>query len=240
MKISLCAELSTLNIKKNLDTIKRVVETSKSDLFVFGEAFLQGFDAMSFEYKKDIKIALPENSIEIAQVKNLAKENECAIAFGFYENASGTIFTSCLVVGKTGKTLCKYRRVSTGWRIQNACADYREGENFQNFELDGKRFGILLCGDFWEDKLLPAIADLDAEVDAFLWAVHCDYTIERWEKDEHPEYKKRTTILAKPVFFCNNYTEDELSAKGGAYLWQQGKEIKALKAGKSGVLTFEF
>lgn len=238
MKISLCAELSTLNLAKNLATIEQIVKTTKSDLFVFGEAFLQGFDALSFEYKNDIKIALPENSIEIAKVKNLAKENASAIAFGFYENASGTIFASYLVVDKSGKTICKYRRVSTGWRHQNACADYREGENFQSFQLGDKRFGILVCGDFWEDKLLPQIVELDAEVDAFLWAVHCDYTTERWEKTEHAEYKKHTAILAKPVFFCNNYTANELSAKGGAYVWQQGREIKALDVGKPGVLSF--
>lgn len=240
MKILLCAELCTLSIQDNLRTITDIVNRQHADLYVFGEAFLQGFDSLIFEYKHDINIAISENDAAIAAIKKLARENKCAIAFGFYENDKGAIYSSYMVMDKTGKKCFKYQRISTGWRISSACADYREGKDFGIFSLDGKIFSCFVCGDFWEDSLLENISALDSQVDAFLWPVHCDYTVEKWEGSEREEYQKRTAILAKPVFFCNNYCTESEAAKGGAAVWKQGNALASLASGRPDSLSFKF
>ena len=239
MKISLCAELSTLDIHKNLQTISDTMSAHQSDLFVFGEAFLQGFDALNFEYSHDIKIAVSENDAAIAKIQKLAREKESAIAFGFYENDKGAIYSSYMLIDKNGGRCFKYQRISKGWRISTACADYREGKNFGVFRLGGKVFSCFVCGDFWEDSLLPQIVALDDRVDAFLWPVHCDYSVEKWETSEQAEYQKRSAILAKPVFFCNNYCIGSEKAKGGAAVWKQGNALARLESGKPALLDFE-
>ncbi len=257
MKISLCAQLSknvapnfeidknsvqailAENIQAMEDALKQAVE-DESDLAVFGEAFLHGFDALQFNYERDIQLALAEASVELAKISALARKYKIAIAFGYYENAKGVIHSSYLVFDKNGKRLCNYRRVSQGWRIQEACADYREGSDFISFKLKDKDLGIIMCGDFWEDHLLSKIIELDDKVDAFLWPVHCDYKEEDWEKTDKADYIQRSEILASPVLFCNNFCEEKNYAKGGAYLWCQGKTYAEMPMGKRGVLTFNF
>ncbi len=257
MKISLCAQLSknvapNFEIDKtsvknllaeNIQTIEEALKQAaedESDLLVFGEAFLHAFAALQFNYERDIQIASSLSSLELAKISALAKKYKIAIAFGYYENAKGVIHSSYLVLDKNGKRLCNYRRVSEGWRIQEACADYREGKEFISFKLKDKSFGIIICGDFWEDYLLPQIIELDDKVDAFLWPVHCDYKVETWEKIDKADYIKRSEILAKPVLFCNNFCKEENYAKGGAYLWHQGKTYAEMPMGKRGILTFNF
>lgn len=239
MQISLCAEKSTLDVKKNLEKISEVVSLYSADFYVFPEAFLQGFDFLTFNYKDDIDRVVQLGGKEIAFIKRLARENNKAIGFGYYENYKGAIYSSYMVVDKKGETILNYRRVSSGWRPFDTCADYREGSDFYSFNLDGKVFSCLICGDLWEDKLLLPILEMDEKVDAFLYPVHCDYTVDFWENCEHKEYQKRSAILAKTVLFCNNYTEGKKTAKGGAYVWSKGAELYSLGMGAPKSLVFQ-
>lgn len=165
-------------------------------------------------------------SVEIANIRKLAKDNSVAIGFGFYENEKGGIYSTYLVIDDNGEILTKYQRKSTGWKIKSACADYREGSTFKTFIYKDKKFGVMLCGDFWEDYLLDEIIYMDSEVDAFLWPVHIDFTKEEWNKNEREDYRKRTEILAKPVLFVDNFHFDTKIAR--AYLFKQGKILKEL------------
>ncbi len=222
--------------------MKNAVQQAKAkgaDLAIFGEAFLHGFDGLQFNYKNDIKIASSSGSEELAEISCLARTNKIAIGFGYYENDKGGIYSSYLVFDENGNRRCNYRRVSEGWRIRETCADYREGKEFVSFKLKNKKLGILVCGDFWEDHLLPQIITLDETVDAFIWPVHCDYEPQHWETGEKQTYAERSQILAKPVLFCNNFCEEKNRAKGGAYCWHQGKTIAELPPGTQGILIIE-
>lgn len=244
MKICLSAEVSSLHeLGDNLrsfGTEARRAKEAGADLLLFGEAYLQGFDALSFDYPSDIFRCLGTAAPEIAAIKRLAQELQLAIGFGFYENAEGGIYSSYMVVDKSGQTAGHYRRQSPGWKAPEACADYREGNGFETFVLEGRKFCIMICGDFWEDSLLTALAEEDSRADAFIWPVHTDFSPEKWSSSENEAYRGRTAILAKPVFFINNYVEDEGRAKGGACVWRQGKELAGLPMGKPGRLLFDF
>ena len=245
MIISLAAGLSIDNdLQANLDTMEKFLAAGKaenSDLVLFGEAFLQGFGAITFDYEHDIKnVALGVHSPEIASVRQLAGKYGLGVGFGFYETDHSGIFATYLIVDARGGTAVKYQRVSPGAWIAEANAEYRMGREFHAFEFAGKRLAVIVCGDFWEDYLLDPIVELDSQVDAFLWPVHCDYTIEKWAGGEREEYRKRSQILAKPVFFVNNLRLAADGAKGGAYVWQQGRELAALEAGREGFLSYEF
>ena len=210
---------------------------SQADLLIFGEAFLQGFEAMTFDYKNDVQKAIFLKGVEITTIRTWAKKHDLAIGFGFFENQAGGIYSSYLVIDREGDVQGHYRRVSKGWKQSHACADYREGNQFTTFTLDGRSFTILLCGDFWEDDLLLPIIDRDEMTDYYLWPVHCDYPTEEWNRVSLEVYRQRTEILAKPVIFVNNFIEEEGRAKGGAYLWRQGKELTGLAYGEPGMLV---
>lgn len=76
-----------------------------------------------------------------------------------------------------------------------------------------------------------------AEVDAWLWPVHCDYDAEAWASGTADEYRARSAILGHPVALVNNIKEG--GAEGGAWLWQLGREKQALTPGQAGILRVE-
>lgn len=244
MKLSASVQPSTLNkTEQNLTTLISEMKAARNrgvDLLLFGEAYLTGFEGMTFDYDSDIRKALAFDSVEIARIRNAARELDLAVGFGFHENDRGGIYSSYLVVGRHGEILCHYQRRSPGWKESYANADYREGRVFKTFQFDGKTFGVMVCGDFWEDRLLNDIAALDPEVDLFLWPVHTDYAVEDWNTEVEDDYREQTRILQKPVFYYNNYIEEKGRAKGGAYLWQMGKTLAQLPTGAPGYLDFTF
>lgn len=242
MKIMLCsAESRAGDIACNISQIKFFLDKTKNekpDMLLFGESFLHGFDALCFDYKTDIQTALSINSAPIAEIKKYAALHKTAIGFGFYENDHGAMYSSYIIAGKTGETLCLYKRISQGWRITGTCADYREGKDFIEFEFEGKKLSLFICGDLWEDTLLDKIIDLRADV--FLWPVFCGYAAAEWEKDKI-DYAARTAILDKPVLFVNSLVKDlhNNETGGGAFVWHLGKLIKELPMGKTGYISYE-
>lgn len=239
MKIGLCAEYSEeRNVSGNLERLRAQAREASGqgiELLFFGEAYLQGFGAMTFDYAEDIERALGIHGAELAEVRAVAAEYGIGIGVGFYENYKGAIYSSYLVVDDRGNSFLHYRRRSEGWKMPHACADYREGKNFKSGTFRGKRFAVMICGDFWEDALLEDLVALEEEVDVFVWPVHCDYSVERWEVTEKENYRERSAILGKPVLYCNNWQPEEETAKGGAYHWHLGREISAMPSGQPGV-----
>lgn len=242
MKIALASiHSSDHDLSGNLEKMTAAVHEAAAagaDLVLFGESTLTGFDSINFNYAHDIKIALALRSPEISSFRKLARELEIAIGLGFIENEKGAIYSSYLVIDTEGEIADNYHRVSQGWRTPDACADYREGGSFHSFPLLGKRFTTLICGDFWEDDLLTAIVGADAESDCFLWPVHVNLPLERGSIDRR-EYRERTEILARPVLFVNNQGILDGVTYGGAFVWQQGRELAAHEPETPGILYYE-
>lgn len=242
MKIALLAAESEDNkIRDNLRRLKEWgVKAKEADahLALFGEAYLQGFEGLNFNYDQDIHRCLSLGSPEIAELCQFAKKNELGLGFGYYENYRGAIYSSYMVIHDSGRILCNYRRVSKGWKTSSACADYREGKSFSSFSFHDKRFVPMICGDFWEDDLLGDLVAFDDHVDAYLWPVHCDYDPRDW-KEAKLEYEARTAIFSHSVLYINSYCKGEGRAKGGLYHWKQGKTLAEKKMGKESMLLLD-
>lgn len=70
MKIGLASYECRMNdIGFNLKQIeKAIVESKDADLVCFGEAFLQGFAAVTSDYEMDIKMAVEQDSLPVAKI----------------------------------------------------------------------------------------------------------------------------------------------------------------------------
>ncbi|MFA5586960.1 MAG: carbon-nitrogen hydrolase family protein [Saccharofermentanales bacterium] len=237
-----CLPASADKLSRNLEVLQEAVVDAKkrgADLVVFGEAFLSGFDSLSFNYMRDAMKALFIRGVEITKIRSLASEHHLAIGFGFYENDNGYLYSSYLVIDRYGDIQGHYRRASKGWRKTGTCFEYQEGRSFITFKLGGKNITILICGDLWEDGLLMPIIDRDPQTDLFLWPVHCDYPLEEWYDSAREDYRERSQILTKPVLLVNNYLEEENRAKGGVYLWHLGRELASSPYGEAGLFVVE-
>ena len=241
MKIALIAALSeTRQPEANFRRMQGWAKKAKAagaELALFGEAYLQGFEAMCFDYQQDIEHCLSSGSQLIGKICAFAKEAGIALGFGYYENHHGAIHASYLLVSNEGVPMANYRRMSPGWKEPGAHADYREGKHFLTVRYQEKTLALMQCGDFWEDELLPAIVEMDADADAFLWPVHCDYAVSDWENGVREEYRERTQILEKPVLFINNVASPADRAKGGLYHWDLGRTVAAVEMGEEGMLV---
>lgn len=184
----------------------------KVDLLLFGEGFLQGPDWLTFDYQHDIPIASGLYAEDVMRVRRIARENNCALGFGFYENDRGGIYNSYLIVGKKGEVLLKTQGFSKAWKAQGACADYREGRMPGYVELGNKRWCLLLGDDLLEEDYWVWLLEFDERADGFIWISH--------KKQERA--LKLSEIFAKPIYAL---TGEEV------FFMQQGKVLKQERGG---------
>ncbi|MDA3932042.1 MAG: carbon-nitrogen hydrolase family protein [Tenericutes bacterium] len=239
MKIALVSEkFIDRDINHNLKQIQYHANdlSGKADMICFGEAYLQGFDALSWNYDKDKTVALSNDSENIEFIKQLAKDNHIAIAFGYFELDKNTesIYCSYMVIDSLGKCRDHYRRVSIGWKeYKKTDKHYKEGKDFHAFEYLGKRIVVGLCGDLWYGKNIKKINHIDS--DFVLWPLHIDYTIEMWNR-EKVLYERQSSKINAPVLMVNNISETSV---GGSYYFVGGKILKELPMGNSGILIVD-
>lgn len=220
MRFGLCTYESKNNdIAFNMAQIERALKESagKADCVIFGEAFLQGFDSLSWNVEADRKTAISTDSAEFIKLKELTIMYKSAIIFGYIESAGDDIYSSCAVIDN-GELLHNYRRISVGWRERNVDKQYKEGTEATEFKLRGELLNIALCGDMWD---YPEKFKTDG---ILIWPVYCNYEVEDW-KTEEIEYAEQSKLAAKRVLLVNPMSKDP-DSHGGAFFFEEGK-IKA-------------
>lgn len=236
MKIALaCAQTIDRDISHNLSQIKHFMMQAKAksaDLVCFGEAFLQGFNALSWQYEEDRTIALSITSPEFAQIKAWTREIGIDVLFGYNELDGETIYSSCaLICG--GEILHNYRRISRGWKeYWNTDDHYREGTKVESFAYKGRQCAIALCGDLWD---MPEKFALGEEL--LFWSVYVSYDRDEWENSAKLEYAQQASLCCENVLYINSIGDGD--AIGGAIHFSDGKIKKELPILSSGLLFVE-
>lgn len=226
------------NLIYNKDQIVSTIKkyNNKVDLILFGESFLQGFDALTWNFEIDKNIALSKDSKLIKEIKKLCKKFNVSVSFGYFELFDSKIFSSQIVINKHGKIIFNYRRVSSGWRIKETDDHYQEGTSFSTFELDNKTFTVGLCGDLWNEDNVNIVSNLSS--DYLLWPVYTDFNYDKWNNVEKNEYAMQAKKFNKITLYVNSYCldgNDEI-AKGGAAVFEDGKIINEIPSGKEDVI----
>ena len=225
------------NLNVIIDTICKYKRNV--DLILFGEAFLQGFDSLSFRFDEDKRIAITQNDEIIKLIKEKCKENNVGVSFGYYELDGDTIYSSQMTISKEGMFINNYHRVSPGWKENYAGSNYKEGKEFSSFSYLGKTICIGLCGDLWYVDNLKKIQDLNADI--VLWPVYCDYDADEWNEEFKYDYREEVKDLGN-VLLVNSYCLDENKqelAKGGCCYFKDGSIKEEIKAGIEGVLVVD-
>ena len=147
------------NCEQIISSIKMLA--GKADLICFGEAFLQGFDSLSWKYKIDANIALAIDSKPIKRIRKIANEHKIAVAFGYLEKDIDKIYCSYIFIGNDGEIVNNYRRVSKGWKEYSITDEhYCEGKMLNGFNYLDKKFVVALCGDLWYEENILAINNI--------------------------------------------------------------------------------
>ncbi len=213
MKIALAsARIVDGDIDYNLSQAERYMERAKAegaDLVCFGEAFLQGFNALSWHYEKDREIAVSASSSEFGRIKALTQKLGIDVLLGYNELAGESVYSSCALVAG-GEIVHNYRRISRGWKeYSRTDAHYREGELVEVFDYKGKKCAIALCGDLWDSPERFALGE-----DILFWLVYVCWTKEEWENGGKDEYARQAQLCCPNTLYVNSVGDD--GAFGGA------------------------
>ena len=218
----------------NLGQIERAMKEAegKAELLCFGEAFLQGFDALCWEFDRDKEIALELSSEPMDRLRSWTVQYGVSLAVGYIEKDGEKLYSSCVVLSQ-GKTVHNYRRISKGWKeFSRTDGHYREGTEVTPFTLNGKEMTVALCGHLWE---FPERFRTDH---LLLWSVYVNYSVEEWNNGVLEEYAAQAALAAKDVLMVNPIDEEPVN-HGGAFRFQNGRTEERLPFDREGILIVD-
>ncbi|MDN5280023.1 MAG: hypothetical protein PWR01_3988 [Clostridiales bacterium] len=243
-KIAIAAiKLMDFEIEHNLlqfHEAMHMAKRSQCDFLMLGEAALNGFSGLTWNYQIDAgKHAISLDSHIIERIKKFCKEIEIGLGFGFYEKAHPFIYSSYLILDKSAKILENYRRISTGWKESVASDEfYKEGDKLSSIKLGSSKCTIALCGDLWTEDFVKNVAI--HESDTILWPLYIDYTKNEWENFAKDEYLNQVKSIGKRTILINSRGSSENSAKGGLIdISASGEVIDEVEMDSSSLLVLE-
>lgn len=244
MKIALASELvRNRDPEFNMQSMEAAMENCRggSELILFGETALQGFDCLRWDYGVDRSMAVALTDAPIRRLRDAAREKAIAVSFGFIERAGDALYSSQLFIGSDGEIVHLFRRVSRGWKeYRRTDGHYREGAGFEAFSYRSKRISTGLCGDLWTDGRPAEMKALNADV--VLWPVWCDYTAGEWNGSIKYEYARQAALCGRRVLLVNPYCADpdaDNMAAGGAAWFENGEIVEEMPAGQRGILVVD-
>ena len=226
------------NKKVIIDTL--IACSSKADIVIFGEAFLQGFYGATFHVEHDTQIAISQDDPIIHEICSTARQYAIAVSFGFIEKAEKYFYSSQITIDKNGTMIDMYRRVSPGWKEPFANRQYREGNGFHSFHFMGQKIVIGLCGDLWYDENVDRVNQLNPDV--VFWPVYTDFHSEEWNTSEKYEYASQAMKFCDKVLYVNSVCSDKEGveiARGGSAFFENGKIRLEIPSGKEAILLVE-
>ena len=222
------------NTEFNMGQIELAMQRAegKADLLCFGEAFLQGFDALRWDYDTDRETALELSSETIARLKGWTVQYGIALATGYIERDGEKLYSSYAVIADGG-IIHNYRRISKGWKeYSKTDGHYCEGDRTGTFRLHGKEMMIALCGDLWD------FPDRFRTEHLLLWPVYVDYTIEEWNSGALDEYAAQAALAAGDVLMINPIDREPVN-HGGAFHFRNGRVAARIPFDREDILVVE-
>ena len=201
----------------------------KADLLCFGEAFLQGFDSLCWDYDTDKAAALEQSSETIARLCGWTVQYGISLITGYIEKDREKLYSSCIVLSD-GKIVHNYRRISKGWKEYSITdGHYCEGTDTRPFSLKGKEISIALCGDLWDFPEKFRTESL------LIWPVYVNYAPEEWNSGVLDEYAAQSALAARNVLMVNPLDNDPVN-HGGSFRFQDGQIAERLPFDEEGIL----
>ena len=219
------------DISFNLRQIEKAMRHAegKADLICFGEAFLQGFDSLSWDYDTDKSMAVELSSETIGQLCDWTVRYGISLITGYIEKAQEKLYSSCVVIAD-GRIVHNYRRISKGWKEYSITdGHYCEGTETEPFRLNGKEICLALCGDLWDFPGRFRTGGL------LIWPVYVNITPEEWNSGVLGEYAAQAALAAEDVLMVNPI-DSEPANHGGSFRFRDGQVVARLPFDKEDIL----
>lgn len=222
------------NVPFNMTQIERAMREAqgKVDLLCFGEAYLQGFDSLCWDYTIDKEMAVEQNSEAIRQLCKWSKAYGMALLTGYVEKEKEFLYSSCIVI-EDGKILYNYRRITKGWKeYYKTDAHYKEGDQAGKFTFHNQEISLALCGDVWDRPEEFQTKQL------LIWPVYVNFTVDEWNRQEIDAYARQASLAAGHALMINPIDHAPQN-HGGAFYFRNGEIIDMLPFDQEGILIVD-
>lgn len=160
MKVSLVqASPKSGDKEKNIRIIEKFVKKSKSDLVVFGELFLTGYECKDFS-----EMAEPIHGKSVNKIISIAEENNCYIVFGMSEKENDKIYNTSVLVHPDGKTDPYRKWFLPNFGVFEEKKHFKEGNKINVFETKFGKIGLLICYDIFFPEICKSYALQGADI----------------------------------------------------------------------------
>lgn len=208
---------------------------STADLLCFGEAFLQGFDSLTWDYGTDRTVAVAQDSEVMRRICSLSAKYDVDLVVGYIELAGDAIYSSCAVI--VNATLVhNYRRISRGWKeYTRTDGHYREGDSVDAFEYKGHRITLALCGDMWD---YPERFKTD---DLLIWPVYVNLPLQKWQQEEEADYIKQAQLASDNTLMIDSLCrETDPDGAAAAFYFRNGQIAAQTKYGVEDIVIIDY
>jgi len=236
MRIALASKkFENNNMEKNLQTMLQAMKEARemgAELICFGEAFLQGFDTLRWNYDCDKGLAVNIYSEAINKICSQSRKCCIDVLFGYFEREKDKILSSAMIVER-GEVAYNYQRITRGWKeYSKTDAHYIEGHVVEVFEYRHKRCMIALCGDLWECEQL-----FNRNEEILFWPCFVGFSKKDWEENHKKAYEEKASRINSHVLMINSLSDD--GGLGGCFYYNEGKTIKEIPLGQEGIIMVE-
>lgn len=150
-------------IEENLHDLITQIESVKADLYILPELCFTGYQFVSREEVADLAV-LPDGAV-MGWFRQMAKERNASIAFGYPEKSLAGIYNAAMVVTPDGRDL-RYRKTHLFYKEKEFFLPGDSG--FGIIEWNGVRIGLAVCFDWYFPESFRTLALMGADIIA-----HC-------------------------------------------------------------------
>jgi len=218
-KIALAAIKSIdFDITNNLLEIEKLIKKANdgdAEFLLLGEAVLNGFSGLEWDYEKDIEVnAIAQDSAIMQVLSESCKKKKIGIGIGYYEKSDGFICDSYIIINENGEIVINSRRMSEGWKDPDfKDIRYKEGEALPLFKIGSSKCTICICGDLWTEIIAHRASQHESDI--IIWPLYIDYSKEEWESTAKQEYLDLVKNIGKRTILINSIGVMPDSANGG-------------------------
>ena len=206
------------NTELIIETSKKAKRQYNADLIVFPELSISGYPPedllLHSGFKKRILEASNKIQQEIIGIDALV---------GYPEYQNGKIFNSCSVFSEK-KEIVRYRKEALpNYSVFDEKRYFESDDNPVIFSVKGKKIGINICEDIWQEQ--AAIRSKDAGAELIIVINGSPYEKNGQEKREKV-VKRLTEVTELPFVYLNMIGgQDELLFDGSSFVMDKNGEI---------------
>tara|TARA_B100001287_G_scaffold83695_1_gene69836 strand:+ start:1836 stop:3467 length:1632 start_codon:yes stop_codon:yes gene_type:complete len=206
------------NTELIIETSKKAKRQYNADLIVFPELSISGYPPEDLLHHSGFKKRILEASNKIQQ-----EINGIDALVGYPEYQNGKIFNSCSVFSEK-KELVRYRKEALpNYSVFDEKRYFESDDNSAIFLIKGKKIGINICEDIWQER--AAIRSKEAGAELIIVINGSPYEKNGQEKREKV-VKRLTEVTGLPFVYLNMIGgQDELVFDGSSFVMDKNGEI---------------